>query len=103
MKTKTVREILHEVSPGEQQRALKASQQQIHAQLTELTSQLNRIAEQLERQSDSTFGGKSWREAGHKGFGSRLIVLGRLIVALGEKFNSGELPRWARPSSGDAL
>ena len=59
-----------------------------------IDAQLSATIEQLQRQADSMFDGKSWNAASYAEFGDCLIRHGKRLVALGENFNSRKPPQW---------
>jgi hypothetical protein len=86
--SKTLKQIMREISPESLQRELQDAHH-------EIDKRLGSIITQLRQASDSTFGdGKPWGKASYTGFGDRLIAHGKCLVDLGENFNSGKLPQW---------
>jgi hypothetical protein len=88
MRARRANRILKEISPENTQTLLKRAQQNI-------ATSLKSIVNQLERQSNSTYGdGIGWAKAGHLNFGDTLIECGKQLVALGASFNTGKPPQW---------
>jgi hypothetical protein len=69
-----------DISPENLQRLLRASQR-------ELDEQLASIILQIQRQAESTFGGKTWAEASWQEFSQRLITHGKALIEQGERMN----------------
>jgi hypothetical protein len=77
----TSKAILKMISPENQQPDLKQSQHDIDAQLAGIRTQ-------LERQSESTFGDKTWIDASWPKFSARLITHGKALIELAERLQA---------------
>jgi hypothetical protein len=74
---------MREIAPERLQRELVEAQQNIDRVLADAIAQVT-------RQADSSFGdGKRWAEVSWPKFGEKLIVHGKTLVQLGERFSDG--------------
>jgi hypothetical protein len=75
--SKSLKQIMREVSPENQQRELKDSQRDMDKQLSDMVAQLR-------RQAESTFGDQTWVEASWPEFSERLKSHGEALIKLSE-------------------